>query len=65
MGAGEVAFHVEPFGDGAKLRASFGGYESAFNADARSEPTLLAKNEHARSRVEARITRLTALEQNG
>ena len=45
MGAGEVAFHTEPFGDRAKLRASFGGYESAFNASARSEPTLLAKNE--------------------
>ncbi len=46
MGAGEVQFHTEPFGDGAKLRASFGGYESAFDASARSEPTLLAKNEH-------------------
>ena len=45
MGAGEVQFHTEPFGDGEKLRASFGGYESAFNAAARSEPTLLAKNE--------------------
>lgn len=38
-GAGEVDFHTEPFADGAKLRASFGGYESAFNAAARSEPT--------------------------
>ena len=49
MGAGEVAFHTAPFGDGAKLRASFGGYESAFNALARSEPTLLAKNEDTRT----------------
>lgn len=49
MGPGEVAFHTEPFGDGAKLRASFGGYESAFNASARSEPTLLAKNELTRT----------------
>ena len=26
---GQVDFHTEPFGDAAKLRASFGGYESA------------------------------------
>ena len=37
-----VAFHVEPFGDGAKLRAGFGGYESVFSAAARSEPTVMA-----------------------
>ena len=49
MGVGEVAFHTEPFGDGPKLRASFGGYESAFDASARSEPTLFAKNEHTRT----------------
>lgn len=49
LGAGEVQFHTEPFGDGAKLRASFGGYESAFNASARSEPTLLAKNVETRT----------------
>ena len=49
MGAGEVAFHTEPFGDGDKLRASFGGYESAFSASARREPTLLAKNDHTRT----------------
>ena len=49
MGTGEVGFHTEPFGDGAKLRASFGGYESAFSASARSEPTLLAKNELTRT----------------
>ncbi len=46
MGASaSVDFHTEPFGDAAKLRASFGGYESAFHAGARSEPTLLARNE--------------------
>jgi pimeloyl-ACP methyl ester carboxylesterase len=39
-----VAFHVEPFGDGAKLRASFGAYESALRAERRSEPPLLAEN---------------------
>ncbi len=40
----EVAFHTEPFGDGDRLRASFGGYESAFTEAARSEPALLARN---------------------
>jgi pimeloyl-ACP methyl ester carboxylesterase len=44
--AGEVDFHTEPFGDGAKLRASFGGYQSVFDEAARSEPPLLARNEH-------------------
>jgi pimeloyl-ACP methyl ester carboxylesterase len=39
-----VAFHSEPFGDGAKLRASFGGYESVFNEAARSEPSVMAPN---------------------
>ena len=38
----DVAFMTEPFGDGAKLRASFGGYESAFNEAARSEPSVMA-----------------------
>ncbi|OAI40721.1 hypothetical protein AYO38_05270 [bacterium SCGC AG-212-C10] len=37
-----VAFMTEPFGDGAKLRASFGGYESAFHAWARSEAPIVA-----------------------
>src|SRR5947207_3810477 len=32
-----VSFHTEPFADGAKLRASFGGYESVFDERARSE----------------------------
>jgi pimeloyl-ACP methyl ester carboxylesterase len=35
-----VDFMTEPFADGAKLRASFGGYESSFHARARSEPAL-------------------------
>ena len=30
-GSPTVDFHTEPFADGAKLRASFGGYESVFN----------------------------------
>jgi len=37
-----VAFMTEPFADGAKLRASFGAYESAFNEAARSEPPMVA-----------------------
>jgi pimeloyl-ACP methyl ester carboxylesterase len=40
--AEQVAFHAEPFGDAAKLRATFGGYESAFSASARSEPSAMA-----------------------
>jgi hypothetical protein len=35
---------TEPFADGAKLRASFGNYESSFDATKRSEPPLLAEN---------------------
>lgn len=36
-----VDFMTEPWADGAKLRASFGGYESSFDAAARSEPSLM------------------------
>ena len=50
-GAGEVAFHTEPFGDASTLRASFGGYESAFDPAARSEPAALAKNPHTRTLI--------------
>jgi pimeloyl-ACP methyl ester carboxylesterase len=43
LGASEVVdFHTEPFADGNKLRASFGGYESTFSGTARSEPTAMA-----------------------
>jgi pimeloyl-ACP methyl ester carboxylesterase len=38
-------FHTEPFADAAKLRASFGGYESTFNQPARSAPTMLTRND--------------------
>ena len=41
---GAVDFHTEPFADGAKLRASFGGYQSVFDEAARSELPLLARN---------------------
>lgn len=34
--ADAIAFHTEPFADGAKLRAGFGAYESVFNPEARS-----------------------------
>jgi pimeloyl-ACP methyl ester carboxylesterase len=40
----EVDFMTEPFADGAKLRASFGAYESALHAEKRSEAPLLAEN---------------------
>jgi pimeloyl-ACP methyl ester carboxylesterase len=43
-GSAEIDFHTEPFGDAAKLRASFGAYESALAEAARSEPPLLARN---------------------
>ena len=39
-----VDFMTEPFGDGAKLRAGFAGYESVFDAAKRSEPARLAEN---------------------
>lgn len=40
----DVAFQTEPFGDGAKLRASFSGYESVFDPTKRSEAPMLARN---------------------
>ena len=38
----EVDFMTEPFADGEKLRASFGGYESSFDEGARREPSVMA-----------------------
>ena len=39
LGASSVVdFHTEPFADGAKLRASFGGYESAFSGTPAASP---------------------------
>ncbi len=40
--AEDIDFLTEPFGDGAKLRASFGAYESVFDPAARSERTAMA-----------------------
>jgi pimeloyl-ACP methyl ester carboxylesterase len=39
-----VDFMTEPFADGAKLRASFGNYESSFDPAKRREAALLAEN---------------------
>ncbi len=44
-GSPTVDFHTEPFADGAKLRASFGGYQSVFDGAARSELPVMARNE--------------------
>jgi len=48
-GTDQVDFHTEPFGDAAKLRASFGAYESSFDPAKRSEPPLLSRNEAVRA----------------
>ncbi len=40
--AAAVDFMTAPFADGAKLRASFGGYESGFNPAKRSEAPMVA-----------------------
>jgi pimeloyl-ACP methyl ester carboxylesterase len=45
-GSAVVDFHTEPFADGAHLRASFGNYESVFNAAARLDVPHMARNEH-------------------
>jgi pimeloyl-ACP methyl ester carboxylesterase len=50
-GTDQVDFHTEPFGDAARLRASFGGYESVFDPDARSEAALLAHNPDIRTLI--------------
>jgi pimeloyl-ACP methyl ester carboxylesterase len=47
----DIAFHVAPFADGEKLRASFGGYVSAFDEAARSEPSVMGKNERTRTLI--------------
>lgn len=42
--AGEARMHAMPFADAAILRASFGNYESAFDAARRTERPLLGRN---------------------
>ena len=39
-----VDFMTEPFADGAKLRSGFGGYESVFKVEKRSESPVLREN---------------------
>jgi pimeloyl-ACP methyl ester carboxylesterase len=46
-----IAFHTEPFADGAKLRASFGAYESVFSPDAMSEPPMIGPNPDTRTLI--------------
>ena len=40
----DIAWHIEPFRDAQKLRASFTNYESAFDATKRSEKPLYGRN---------------------
>ena len=47
--AAAVAFHTEPFADGAKLRASWGCYEAAFDRSKRSGKAMIAENPHVRA----------------
>lgn len=47
----EVDFHTEPFADAASLRASFGGYESTFDAARRSGEALMGRNHHTRTLI--------------
>jgi pimeloyl-ACP methyl ester carboxylesterase len=46
-----VDFHTEPFASATSLRASFGGYESAFDAGARSERSRIARDERTRTLI--------------
>jgi pimeloyl-ACP methyl ester carboxylesterase len=46
-----VDFHTEPFADAARLRASFGGYESSFHESARSEPARIGPNDRTRTLI--------------
>lgn len=50
-GSAIVDFHTEPFADGAKLRASFGAYESVFSEAARAEPPLMARNDRTETLI--------------
>ncbi len=50
-GSPAVDFHTEPFASAPSLRASFRPYESTFSEAARSEPPLLASNDHTSTLV--------------
>ncbi len=40
----DISYHAAPFLNAEHLRASFGNYESVFNPEKRSEPSVLARN---------------------
>jgi len=42
----DISYHAAPFLNAEHLRASFGNYESVFNPEKRSEPSVLARNTH-------------------
>jgi pimeloyl-ACP methyl ester carboxylesterase len=44
-GSAVIDFHTEPFADADHLRASFGAYESIFDAAKRTGPPMMARNE--------------------
>ena len=44
FGVDDIAWHVEPFRDAQKLRASFANYESAFDVTKRTEKPLYGRN---------------------
>lgn len=46
-----IAFHVEPFADGEKLRACWGCYESVFRAEARSDTPMIERNPDVRTLI--------------
>ena len=46
-----VDFMTEPFADGAKLRASFGAYESVFSEAARAETARIGPNDHTETMI--------------
>ncbi len=48
-GTPTIDFHTEPFGDAARLRAPFGGYESVFDPTKQSGPVRLERNEAIRA----------------
>jgi pimeloyl-ACP methyl ester carboxylesterase len=48
-GTPTIDFHTEPYADPAKLRASFGGYESVFDPSKRSGSAELRRNEDVRA----------------
>ena len=50
-GSAAVDFHTEPFASAASLRASFGGYESAFDPATRSEPSVIGRDERTRTLI--------------